>query len=192
MDQTPTSSSPEPTQPAAASTDNWQARFTGLQQTIARTLNTLGYQGLDAIPAAADVASWRQAAEQLPSLQKELEKIQAELDATRAQAQQAQASELRYRLVAQEAPDLFHLADYVPAHADPDQVRAAIRDLRDRLNRLGRPASPPPSGQTGQGADTTIQDKIAAYNDALRRNDLKAAERLGVEIAELQAKRMKR
>lgn len=176
---------PSATPPA----EQWQARFAGLQQSLQGVLQTTGWGKLDAIPKKTEVEGWQAAVAQLNDLRTQFEAknqealaLASEKAALSARVAQQERQLRRDALVAQKAPQVGHLLDYIPVAEDDAAQEAAIAEFVNRLNiavpqRTGGPL--PPLNQTpNQVPPAAPPDLMVQLNAAYAKNDAAEIQRL--------------
>jgi hypothetical protein len=136
--------------------EDWQKRFTGLQQVLQRTLEQTGWQKLDALPKRGEVETWRNEAGKGPSLQAQIDTLTAEKTAGETErlalAGRIKGLELdvhKASLLATHAPDLYPFLNYIPTReAETEQLKEfeTFRQTLGRVvapgNKLSLPATP--------------------------------------------------
>lgn len=169
--------------------DNWQARFTGLQQSLQSLLQTTGWGKLDAIPKKIEVEAWQTAATQLTDLRTQFEAknqeavaLATEKAALSARATQAERQVRKASLVAEKAPQVINMLDYIPVADDDAAQTAAIEAFVARLTVIAAPrgAGPlPPISQPGaQQPQVAPPDLMVQLSAAYARGDTPEIQRL--------------
>lgn len=167
--------------------EDYQKRFTGLQQTLNGMLTRTGWQRLDAIPdqktyerlqseatAAADAA--RKFEEQQLAMQQTLSKLQeAESKLTATQLELTKRD-----LLAQKAPHLVGMAKYVPTSENLEtEVDAFIRSMESVASGKQPPIAPPPANPpVGGQPKVDTSDLLRQMNEALASGDKAKYEQL--------------
>jgi len=150
--------------------EDWQRRFTGLQQSLQKTLELTGWGKQDAIPKRSDVEAWRNDAARLPDVQAQLDALTAAKGAVETEKQQLanqlQERELEVRkasMMSQQAPDLFAFLSYIPAKAEEAEQLQEFENFRQQLSRVSvpgqAPRAAPPATQPAMGSKpaTTVE-----------------------------------